>query len=104
MSITSVEQLEETLSRPTPADEEAVRALGGDVLILGVAGKMGPTLARRLRRAADQAGVRMRVIGVSRFSTPAAARCLNEAGIETLAADLLDDARLAALPEAPNVI
>ena len=37
-------------------------------LVLGVAGKMGPTLARMAKRASDAAGVRRRVIGVSRFS------------------------------------
>src|SRR5687768_4429751 len=64
-------ELDELLSRP---DEGAVRALAGhpgDVMVLGVGGKMGPTLARMLRRAADDAdGTRdlHRVIGVSRFS------------------------------------
>ena len=41
-----------------------------DVLIvLGVAGKMGPNLARMARRAADLGGSRRRVIGVARFSS-----------------------------------
>ena len=61
--IQDAEALEELLSRPRPA---AVRALGrveGDILVLGAAGKMGPTLARMARRASDAAGVRRRVMG-----------------------------------------
>ena len=64
-----VEQLEEMLSEPTEGVIETLGRLAGDVIILGAAGKMGPTLARMARRASDAAGVRRRVIGVSRFST-----------------------------------
>jgi hypothetical protein len=51
MQINSEEQLEETLSRPAPADIEAMRALEGDVMVLGVGGKMGPSLVRLMQRA-----------------------------------------------------
>ena len=98
------QELEELLSRPGPADVAAMRDLGGDLLILGVAGKMGPSLALRARRAADQAGVKMRVIGVSRFSSEANRRLLADAGVETISADLLDDEVLPKLPDAPNVV
>src|SRR5690606_7690688 len=73
-------------------------------LILGVAGKMGPTLARMARRAADQAGGKRSVIGVARFSDPAQRQALEGWGIETIKADLLDPQQLQKLPEAPNVI
>ena len=82
-------------------------SLPGDVLILGVGGKMGPSLARLARRAADQAdGGRggRRVVGVSRFSEPGLRDALHEAGVETVVADLLDPAAVAALPDAPNVV
>ncbi len=79
----------------------AARELGGDLLILGVAGKMGPSLAVRARRAAP-AG--MRVIGVSRFSSEANRRLLEDAGVETISADLLDEDTLPRLPDVPNVI
>lgn len=104
MNLTNERELDEFLSRPNEADIAAVRELRGDLLILGVAGKMGPSLAVRARRAADAAGVRMRIIGVSRFSNPAARRWLEEAGIETIAADALVEEELAALPDAPNVV
>ena len=69
-------------------------------MILGVAGKMGPTLARLARRATPA----RRVIGVARFSDPAVRDRLAAAGVETIACDLLDRAALAALPDAPNVV
>ena len=102
--IESVEQLEALLSLPTENDIAAMRELEGDLLILGVGGKMGPSLARRARRAIDLAGVKKRVIGVARFSTHSLVEELNSAGIETIPADLLDPGALAALPDVPNVI
>lgn len=62
-AITTVDKLEERLSRPLPGDVEAVRVLEGDLVILGVGGKMGPSLALRARRAMERAGVRRRGIG-----------------------------------------
>ncbi len=103
-SLRNEQELEELLARPNEADRAAVRELGGDLLILGVAGKMGPSLAMRVRRAASEAGVKMRVIGVSRFSSEANRRLLEDAGIETISADLLDDDTLPRLPEVPNVV
>ena len=98
------EQLEEELSRPAPADVAAMGALQGDILVLGVAGKMGPSLARLARRASDEAAARRRVIGVARFSDRAARAALEQHGVETTACDVLDRAALDALPDAPNVV
>jgi nucleoside-diphosphate-sugar epimerase len=96
--------LEELLSRPSVADIEAMKELDGDLIILGVGGKMGPSLAIRARRAAEAAGVERRIIGVSRFTNPDVREQLEESGVETLAADLLEQEELARLPDAPNVI
>ena len=82
----------------------AVAALEGDILILGVGGKMGPTLAKQVKRAIDSAGIAKKVIGVSRFSTPAIREDLHEAGIETITADLLSENSLQNLPGIQNVI
>ena len=98
------EQLEEELSRPAPPDVDAMRALQGDILVLGVAGKMGPSLARLARRASDEAGARRRVIGVARFSDRVVRAALEQHGVETMACDVLDRAALDALPDAPNVV
>ena len=98
--IRDVEQLEDILSQPSHADVDAMAALGGDLLILGIAGKMGPSLAHRARRAAPH----KRIIGVARFSNPVAREQLESWGIETIAADLLEPDALDRLPDAPNVI
>ncbi len=97
-------ELDELLSRPTPADVAALAGLDGDLLILGAGGKMGPSLARLARRASDEAGVRRRVVAVSRFQTPGLAEALIAHGVETIACDLLDAHALAGLPDTPNVV
>ncbi|SEO08777.1 Nucleoside-diphosphate-sugar epimerase [bacterium A37T11] len=77
----------------------------GDILILGVAGKMGPSLAILARQALDAAGLYDRkVIGVARFSTIKLKEMLESAGVITLRADLLNEADLASLPNAKNII
>jgi hypothetical protein len=97
-------QLEDALSWPSAADVQAMRSLDGDILILGAGGKMGPSLARLARRACDAAGVMRRVIAVSRFTNPALRQSLEQLAIETLDCDLLDPARVNALPDCENVL
>ncbi|MFN7919194.1 MAG: NAD(P)-dependent oxidoreductase [Bryobacteraceae bacterium] len=104
MRLTNEAELDEFLSRPYEEDIEAMRGLGGDLMLLGVAGKMGVTLAIRARRAAAAAGVKMRVIGASRFGDAGARKQLEDAGVETIPVDLLDDAQLRELPDAANII
>jgi nucleoside-diphosphate-sugar epimerase len=103
-SIRDVAELEELLSEPAEATVRALNELKGDIVVLGVAGKMGPTLARMAKRASETANVKRRVIGVSRFSTPGLEVQLREWGIETVRCDLLDRESLAGLPEAANVV
>lgn len=100
----NVDQLEEFLSRPCTKDVEFVRQLHGDILILGAGGKMGPTLAMRIRRALEQVRVASRVIAVARYSDKNVRERLERSGVETVRADLLDANALAGLPDAPNVI
>ena len=78
--------------------------IDGDILILGVGGKMGPALAKLAKQAIDKAGIIKKVIGIARFSEPGLQEELIQQGIETIRADLLDDAQLQALPDAKNVI
>src|SRR4051794_11583027 len=103
-TIAGEEQLDDLLSQPTALAVETLGKLDGDVLLLGVGGKMGPTLARMARRASDEAGVRRRVMGASRFSDPAGEAWLRSHGVEPLRCDLLDPQQLARLPDAPNVV
>jgi uncharacterized protein YbjT (DUF2867 family) len=98
-----VEHLEDLLSDPPAYVVDAISQCPGDIMILGVAGKMGPTLARMASRAAKLAGGR-RVVGVSRFSNPVERQKLESWGIETIQADLLNRESLAKLPDAPNII
>jgi len=103
MPITTETDLEDRLSEPTSEAIDAVSALTGDVLLLGVAGKMGPSLARMVRRALDAAGKKSRVIGVARFSS-GGEEWLRSHGVETIRCDLLNRDDVARLPDAPNVI
>jgi dTDP-4-dehydrorhamnose reductase len=103
-SIRDAEQLEEMLSRPTPDVVAAMGSLEGDLIVLGVGGKTGPSLARMARRASDAAGVRRRVIGVSRFSEPGLRERLESHEIATIACDLLGRGSLEALPKAAGVL
>jgi nucleoside-diphosphate-sugar epimerase len=96
--------LEELLSEPSPGVVAALGRLPGDIVILGVGGKMGPSLARMARRAADAVGGKRRIIGVARFSQSGLERQLQVTGIETIRCDLLDEAQVARLPEAPLVV
>lgn len=74
-------------------------------MVLGAGGKMGPTLARMVRRGLDEIGHRhRRVIAVSRFSSAATTGEFQKHGVETIACDLMDRAAVQALPEVPNVI
>ena len=78
--------------------------LEGDLMVLGVGGKIGPSLARMARRADEEAGIRRRIIGVARFSSPGLREWLEGWGIETVACDLLEREALAALPDVPNLL
>src|ERR1035441_7098074 len=83
-TIDSVEDLENLLSEPNEAVIQTMHALEGDFVILGVGGKMGPTLARMVKRASDLAGIKRRVIGISRFSNSSVLEeRLNSWGVET---------------------
>lgn len=103
-TIHTVDELEDLLSQPTEAVVDLMRRLEGDILLLGVAGKIGPSLARMAKRASTLAGVNRRVIGVSRFSNPNEETRLRENGVETIRCDLLDDEAVARLPKAPNLL
>lgn len=102
--ITDIDGLEDALSEPTPGVIESLGRLKGDIVVLGAGGKMGPSLARMAMRASDAAGAARKVIAVSRFSNPEAVRRLKAAGVEIVPCDLLDEAGLARLPDAPNVV
>ena len=90
----------------SPSDELVadVMKLEGDILILGAGGKMGPALARLAKQAINKAKGNKRVIAVSRFSESGLQESLNGEGIETICADMLEDAELGALPACRNIL
>jgi len=88
------------MTRPSAELENDLARVPGDLIVLGVGGKMGPTLARMAKRAAPA----QRVIGVARFSEAGLREKLESAGIECIACDLLDRAALERLPRAANVV
>ena len=96
----SVEALEDFMTHPSDALIADLARTPGDILVLGVGGKMGPTLARLGKRAAPN----KKVMGVARFSEKGVRAALVAAGVEPIASDLLDRAALEKLPKAANVI
>jgi nucleoside-diphosphate-sugar epimerase len=98
------DELEERLSRPTPAVVDALHRVPGDVVVLGAGGKMGPSLTKMVRRALDERGDTRDVIAVSRFSSLDAAADLERANVRIVRADLGSREELAKLPDAANVI
>jgi nucleoside-diphosphate-sugar epimerase len=104
MNIQNIADLEELLARPRDTDAAAMAELQGDLLILGVGGKMGPSLARLAQRACEKAGIRRRIVAVARFSNADLPKELAADGIEPIACDLLEPAALNSLPDIPNVI
>jgi len=96
--------LDACLAAPSAADIDMCRRLEGDVLVLGAAGKMGPSLVMRIARAMAAAGTRRRVIAASRFSIPSSRQALDDAGATPIAVDLLDPSSVDALPDSSSVL
>lgn len=101
--IANEEELEELLSCPSADTAELFKRLEGDVIFLGIAGKIGPSLALMAKRACSKSGVSKRITGVSRFSNETERTQIEKWGIETIQGDLLDRDFLESLPKAKNV-
>ncbi|HAM09483.1 MAG: epimerase [Bacteroidetes bacterium GWE2_41_25] len=101
--ISNEEQLEELLSRPGKEVIEMFSRLEGDLIFLGIAGKIGKSLAVMAKRACDKAGVKKRIIGVSLFENQEHQQKFEKEGIETIAGDLLDTSFTDSLPKVKNV-
>jgi len=100
----TLEELENKLAEPSPALVEDLRNLEGDIMLLGVGGKMGPSLAKLAINAIRESGVDRKVYGVSRFSEKGLKEELESFGVQTIACDLLNEEELRKLPDVPNVI
>jgi dTDP-4-dehydrorhamnose reductase len=94
----------ESYLQPSDALVEDMSKITGDIILLGAGGKMGPALATVAKAAVEKAGVNKKIIAISRFREEGVQEQLNNKGIETINADLLNDAELQSLPEAENVL
>ena len=92
--------LEACMTTPDEALREALARVEGDIIVLGVGGKMGPTLAGLAKRAAPA----KRVVGVARFNDPRVRDKLAHWGVEAIECDLLDRDAVQALPRLANVV
>lgn len=99
-TIPDIGALDDLLCRPSQALIDDLNTIDGDIMILGVAGKMGPTLAGLAKTALPG----RRVTGVARFSEPRSREWLQGRGVETIACDLLDETAIKALPKAKNIV
>src|SRR5271155_4104990 len=99
-TIADIAALDDLLCRPSQALIDDLAKVDGDIMILGVAGKMGPTLAGLAKAALPH----RRVIGVARFSDVSGKAWLEARGIETLNCDLLDEAAIETLPQVKNIV
>ena len=91
--------LEDILSEPTEATKKIVAGIAGDIVVLGAGGKMGPTLAMMLKKASPG----KKIYAVSRFSDKAVRSRIEQAQIETIEADLLNESHYRKLPDVENV-
>jgi nucleoside-diphosphate-sugar epimerase len=99
-TIPDIAALDDLLCRPSQALIDDLQTVDGDIMVLGVAGKMGPTLAGLAKAALPH----RRVIGVARFSDAGAEAWLEARGVETLNCDLLDETAIKALPKVKNIV
>ena len=103
-AIQDVAELEERLSSPPDYVIESLAKCPGDTIVLGVGGKMGPSLTRMLVRACCNAGDDRSITAVSRFTNPEHRETLESIGVRTIAGDLLTDGFIDELPDVANVI
>lgn len=96
--LTSIPDLIDNMTTPPPALRQAISDFGGEIMVLGVAGKMGPTLAELIHRGGGQ------VIGVDLFPDPTVKSYLEKNGVHTIQCDLFDDQNLKELPHASHII
>lgn len=103
-TIDNEEMLDELLALPDQSLIDFMKRLDGDIAILGIGGKMGPTLGKLAVNAIKAAGVKKEVFGVSRFGNAEARQQLENWGIKTISCDLMDRNAVAQLPDFKNIV
>lgn len=97
-------ELESRLATPSDALVADLRELDGDFIVLGAAGKLGPSLVSLAVEGIRRAGTGATVYAVSRYSTPGSREDMEARGAVAVSADVGDDDALRALPDAANVV
>lgn len=93
------------MNRPSERLIETVRKIDGDIMILGISGKIGYNLSALLMNALKEAGIHKKVYGVARFSDGYKSReKIEDLGIETIQADFMKDEELSRLPKVKNIL
>lgn len=100
----NLRELEKELTIPSEALIADMARIEGDIMLLGIGGKMGPSMGKLAIDAIRAGGLTKRVYGVSRFSDAGAMKSLQDAGVETISCDLLNDGELQQLPQVQNII
>jgi hypothetical protein len=101
--INNEDQLEELLSRPGTELSKIFSRVKGDIMFLGISGKIGPSLAKMARRACENTGVKKRILGVALQIDTEQKKCFSEMGIETIQGDLVDKDFIEGLPAFRNI-
>ena len=102
--ISDESQLDELLAVPAPKTVEMMKRMEGDILVLGIGGKMGTSLGTVALNAVKEAGVGKKIIGVDLFPEEGSRERVEAIGIEAIACDLLNPEQVATLPKVPNVV
>ncbi|SEE86572.1 NAD-dependent epimerase/dehydratase family protein [Ruania alba] len=100
----TLHELEEALAVPSDGLIRDMRALDGDLVVLGAGGKLGPSLVSLAVRAIERAGTGATVYAVSRYGSASSRETIERTGARIVSADLSDDRALDDLPDAANVV
>lgn len=95
--IETLEALIHLMTTPSSAVVEMISHIKDEIVILGVGGKMGPTLAEMIIRAGGK------VIGVDIFPDENVQKYLEQIGVRTIKCDLFSEDQLSKLPDVENI-
>ncbi len=96
-SIANLDELNDKLTTPSAAAKQIISRIKDEIMILGVGGKMGPTLAEMIIRAGGK------VIGVDVFPDDSVKKYLERIGVKTIKCDLFAEDQLSNLPNVENI-
>jgi nucleoside-diphosphate-sugar epimerase len=100
----TIQDLEEQLAAPSQGLIDDMKELDGDLIVLGAAGKLGPSLVSLAVESIRRAGTGATVYAVSRYGAAGSREAMERRGAVAIAADLFDDETLKSLPDAANAV